>query len=70
MFSVVSVGVSVVSLCFFQLNASFSPVWITLFFNCWYAPTIIANSTSKCKISKCFCKSTPLLLKNNYLFVN
>lgn len=31
---------------------------------------VIANSTSKCKISKCFCKSTPLLLKNNYLFVN
>ena len=84
MFSVVSVGVSivsagvfvvaaevsVVSFMFFQLNASFNPVWITLFFNCWYAPTIIANSTSKCKISKCFCKSTLLLLKNDYLSVN
>lgn len=54
----------------FQLKASFNSVRITLFFNCWYAPTIIKNLTRKCKISKCFCKSTPLLLKNNYLFVN
>ena len=51
MFSVVSVGVSVVSagvfvvsFMFFQLNASFNPVWITFFFNCWYAPTIILPS--------------------------
>ena len=58
MFSVVSVGVSVVSagvfvvaaevsvvsFMFFQLNASFNPVWITLFFNSWYAPTIILPS--------------------------
>lgn len=54
----------------FQLKASFNSVRITLFFNCWYAPTIIKNLTRKCKISKCFCKSTPLLLKNNYLFAN
>ena len=29
----------------------------------------IANSTSKCKITKCFCKSTPLVLRNSISFL-
>ena len=29
----------------------------------------IANSTSKCKITKCFCKSTPLVLRNSFFFL-
>ena len=29
----------------------------------------IANSTSKCKITKCFCKSTPLVLRNSIFFL-
>ena len=28
-----------------------------------------ANSTSKCKITKCFCKSTPLVLRNSISFL-
>ena len=28
-----------------------------------------ANSTSKCKITKCFCKSTPLVLRNSIFFL-
>ena len=27
------------------------------------------NSTSKCKITKCFCKSTPLVLRNSISFL-
>ena len=30
---------------------------------------MIANSTSKCKITKCFCKSTPLVLRNLISFL-
>ena len=30
---------------------------------------VIANSTSKCKITKCFCKSTPLVLRNSISFL-
>ena len=34
------------------------------------APTCLyANSTSKCKITKCFCKSTPLVLRNSISFL-
>ena len=29
----------------------------------------LANSTSKCKITKCFCKSTPLVLRNSISFL-
>ena len=29
----------------------------------------IANSTSKCKITKCLCKSTPLVLRNSISFL-
>ena len=29
----------------------------------------VANSTSKCKITKCFCKSTPLVLRNSISFL-
>ena len=32
----------------------------------WFAD---ANSTSKCKITKCFCKSTPLVLRNSISFL-
>lgn len=32
-------------------------------------PQIDANSTSKCKITKCFCKSTPLVLRNSISFL-
>ena len=28
-----------------------------------------ANSTSKCKITKCLCKSTPLVLRNSIFFL-
>lgn len=28
-----------------------------------------ANSTSKCKITKCFCKNTPLVLRNSISFL-
>ena len=28
-----------------------------------------ANSTSKCKITKCLCKSTPLVLRNSISFL-
>ena len=28
-----------------------------------------ANSTSKCEITKCFCKSTPLVLRNSISFL-
>lgn len=28
-----------------------------------------ANSTSKCKITQCFCKSTPLVLRNSISFL-
>ena len=31
--------------------------------------TEFANSTSKCKITKCFCKSTPLVLRNSISFL-
>ena len=31
--------------------------------------SIFANSTSKCKITKCFCKSTPLVLRNSIFFL-
>lgn len=31
--------------------------------------TNTANSTSKCKITKCFCKSTPLVLRNSISFL-
>ena len=31
--------------------------------------TFTANSTSKCKITKCFCKSTPLVLRNSIFFL-
>ena len=31
--------------------------------------TLFANSTSKCKITKCFCKSTPLVLRNSISFL-
>ena len=31
--------------------------------------TYAANSTSKCKITKCFCKSTPLVLRNSISFL-
>ena len=30
---------------------------------------VSANSTSKCKITKCFCKSTPLVLRNSISFL-
>ena len=30
---------------------------------------LFANSTSKCKITKCFCKSTPLVLRNSIFFL-
>ena len=30
---------------------------------------VFANSTSKCKITKCFCKSTPLVLRNSISFL-
>ena len=30
---------------------------------------VLANSTSKCKITKCFCKSTPLVLRNSISFL-
>ena len=33
------------------------------------AKTDDANSTSKCKITKCFCKSTPLVLRNSISFL-
>ena len=29
----------------------------------------LANSTSKCKITKCLCKSTPLVLRNSISFL-
>ena len=31
--------------------------------------SILANSTSKCKITKCLCKSTPLVLRNSISFL-
>ena len=31
--------------------------------------SVNANSTSKCKITKCFCKSTPLVLRNSIFFL-
>ena len=34
-----------------------------------YPDFSIANSTSKCKITKCFCKSTPLVLRNSISFL-
>ena len=33
------------------------------------ARDVSANSTSKCKITKCFCKSTPLVLRNSISFL-
>ena len=49
---------------------SLSIVFILLFFligvlAAWY----YANSTSKCKITKCLCKSTPLVLRNSISFL-
>ena len=41
-------------------------------FNKFFGPIGIiytANSTSKCKITKCFCKSTPLVLRNSIFFL-
>ena len=34
-----------------------------------YGAWLDANSTSKCKITKCFCKSTPLVLRNSISFL-
>lgn len=34
-----------------------------------YVEAHSANSTSKCKITKCFCKSTPLVLRNSISFL-
>ena len=39
---------------------TFNPEWKT---------DNVANSTSKCKITKCFCKSTPLVLRNSISFL-
>ena len=38
-------------------------------FNLLNTDTLSANSTSKCKITKCFCKSTPLVLRNSIFFL-
>ena len=38
-------------------------------FNSMERSLIRANSTSKCKITKCFCKSTPLVLRNSISFL-
>ena len=38
-------------------------------FNYRYNIITCANSTSKCKITKCFCKSTPLVLRNSISFL-
>lgn len=35
----------------------------------WLWMKSFANSTSKCKITKCFCKSTPLVLRNSIFFL-
>ena len=37
--------------------------------NIFVKAVIRANSTSKCKITKCFCKSTPLVLRNSISFL-
>ena len=39
------------------------------FFNALMGVMADANSTSKCKITKCFCKSTPLVLRNSIFFL-
>ena len=41
----------------------------TVTFNNWVLDITNANSTSKCKITKCFCKSTPLVLRNSIFFL-
>ena len=41
---------------------------IFIFMNCCMLISC-ANSTSKCKITKCFCKSTPLVLRNSISFL-
>ena len=38
-------------------------------FNTILSSVTDANSTSKCKITKCFCKSTPLVLRNSISFL-
>ncbi len=38
-------------------------------FNTFLMSEACANSTSKCKITKCFCKSTPLVLRNSISFL-
>ena len=38
-------------------------------FNSIAQQSVNANSTSKCKITKCFCKSTPLVLRNSISFL-
>ena len=38
-------------------------------FNNYTQQKFCANSTSKCKITKCFCKSTPLVLRNSISFL-
>ena len=45
-------------------------VRIRFHFLSFIEPTLkSANSTSKCKITKCFCKSTPLVLRNSISFL-
>ena len=44
-------------------------LWLISFNNFYYCRWVSANSTSKCKITKCFCKSTPLVLRNSISFL-
>ena len=39
------------------------------FFKFFVIETLNANSTIKCKITKCFCKSTPLVLRHSISFL-
>lgn len=58
---------------FITNNENFS-CYLFIYFMVYVLPMVLilassANSTSKCKITKCFCKSTPLVLRNSISFL-
>ena len=50
-------------------KSQFGEVDTVEIFNTYINNSLSVNSTSKCKITKCFCKSTPLVLRNSISFL-